>query len=350
MAAKRDPSLTRNPLAYSVADLLEWYRGGLLELNPEFQRRSIWKPGARSFLIDTILRGLPVPPIILRELKTNLKTLERRREVVDGQQRLRALIAFVMPASSISGGDSFTLSESHQPHYKDKAFRDLPDDMQTSILEYMLHVNVLPSTTTNKEVLDIFSRLNATGTKLSAQELRNAEYYGYFKTISFGLASDHLDFWKKHGLFSDTDFTRMREVEFTSDLLLMMLNGITGLSQAKLNAAYKDNDANSPFAKLAPPRFRKVMSYIDKHFPFSTLNIFSNKTMFYPLFAVVYAELFAKHSKSGTVSKILWGKILSHAARMQDGSVPKAVASSMESQPTNLKERRTLASYLRHGS
>jgi hypothetical protein len=38
---------------YRVGDFVSWQKAGTLELSPAFQRRSVWKPGAKSFLIDT---------------------------------------------------------------------------------------------------------------------------------------------------------------------------------------------------------------------------------------------------------------------------------------------------------
>jgi uncharacterized protein with ParB-like and HNH nuclease domain len=82
---------------YKVSDFIGWQRDGALKLNPDFQRRSVWKKGAKSYLIDTILRGFPIPIIFLRDIKSDLKTLKSMRDVVDGQQRLRTVIAFISP-------------------------------------------------------------------------------------------------------------------------------------------------------------------------------------------------------------------------------------------------------------
>src|SRR5690348_724350 len=73
---------------YRVADFVGWQSNGILELNPNFQRRSVWKKGAKSYLIDTIIRGLPMPIIFLRDIPADLRTFQPKRGVVDGQQRL----------------------------------------------------------------------------------------------------------------------------------------------------------------------------------------------------------------------------------------------------------------------
>ena len=48
---------------YSVNDFRDWNNAGTLELAPKFQRRSVWTGKARSYLIDTILRDLPMPKV-----------------------------------------------------------------------------------------------------------------------------------------------------------------------------------------------------------------------------------------------------------------------------------------------
>ena len=87
---------------YRIADFLEWHREKKLKLNPDFQRGSVWTPAARTFLIDTILRGFPIPKIYLRTA-VDTDTKQSYREVVDGQQRLRAIIDFA--------NDKFALSK-----------------------------------------------------------------------------------------------------------------------------------------------------------------------------------------------------------------------------------------------
>jgi len=53
--------------AYAISDFLEWDAGNLLDLSPKFQRRSVWTRAAKSFLIDTILRGKPMPKVLLTQ-------------------------------------------------------------------------------------------------------------------------------------------------------------------------------------------------------------------------------------------------------------------------------------------
>ncbi|MBA3896782.1 MAG: DUF262 domain-containing protein [Sphingomonadaceae bacterium] len=80
--------------AYSINDFIEWERQKQLELNPFFQRRGVWSDKAKSYLMDTIIRGKPIPKFFIRQ-KLNVMTKTSLREVVDGQQRLRTILSYL---------------------------------------------------------------------------------------------------------------------------------------------------------------------------------------------------------------------------------------------------------------
>jgi uncharacterized protein with ParB-like and HNH nuclease domain len=101
---------------YKISDFVNWQKNSELNLSPIFQRRAVWPKGAKSYLIDSVLRGLPIPPIILRELPAQVDTFKSVREVVDGQQRIRTVLSFIAPQTLNDfdiARDSFKISKSH---------------------------------------------------------------------------------------------------------------------------------------------------------------------------------------------------------------------------------------------
>ncbi len=184
---------------YKVSDFLSWQRSKSLILSPSFQRRSVWNKAAKSYLIDTVVRGLPIPIIFIRE-RPNLDTLEADREVVDGQQRLRTLLSFLDPAclkDYREEQDAFLVQKPHNPEIAGKTFASLPTNIKQQILGYEFSVHILPADTDDTQVLQIFARLNSTGMRLKAQELRNARFLGPFKALMYGLAYEQLERWRK---------------------------------------------------------------------------------------------------------------------------------------------------------
>ena len=176
---------------FKVSDFITMKKANGLDLSPSFQRRPVWKKGAKSYLIDTIIKGLPIPIIFIRERKVDLKTLESKREVVDGQQRLRTIFSFINPSlidNYNPSKDDFKINKTHNKALANLSFNDLSEDYRQNILDYEFSVHVLPSSVDDRDVLQIFARMNSTGVKLNSQELRNAEYYGEFKTSVYAQA------------------------------------------------------------------------------------------------------------------------------------------------------------------
>jgi hypothetical protein len=295
MDSRLEMQINITKTVYKVSDFLSWQRTTSLSLSPSFQRRSVWPTAAKSFLIDTVVRGLPMPIIILRE-QTNLETLEPLREVVDGQQRLRTLISFIEPEllkDFQPQRDSFVVTRTHNKEIAGKTFRQLSPEIRRNILGYDFSVHVLPSDTEDRQVLQIFARMNATGVKLNDQELRNAEYYGAFKALAYDLAYEQLNRWRAWKIFSEMEIARMIEVEETSDLMLLMLKGIHGKSQSALNNIYKEWEEEFPQGLEVARRFRIVMDKIDETFGRNVqASAFSRKTLFHTLFSFYYDLLF----------------------------------------------------------
>ena len=80
--------------SYTPEDFVLWQENDMLSLTPKFQRRPVWRTPARSYFIDTLLRGMTVPPIYLR-MTQNEKKNKVIRVVVDGQQRVRSVLDFI---------------------------------------------------------------------------------------------------------------------------------------------------------------------------------------------------------------------------------------------------------------
>lgn len=340
---------------YRVSDFMSWQRIGSLMLSPSFQRRSVWKKDAKSFLIDTVVKGLPMPLIFLREQKSNIKTLEQpKREVVDGQQRIRTLLSFIdknVLKDFKESIDDFVVKKNHNKNIAGKKFSELDDKIKQRILDYEFSVHVLPASVGDQEVLQIFARMNATGVKLNYQELRNAEYYGYFKTSMYNLASEQLTRWRNWKIFTEYNIARMEEVELTSDLVNLIIYGIRKKSKNELNKLYKDYDDIFPNQTEAEGRFRNIIESIDEEIGENIKNtIFSKKTLFYTLFSVFYHAKYGIKSSLKKISAKSIGKnfvrgVLAKGEKISNDKAPQNVLEASKRQTTDEKNRKILFNY-----
>jgi len=268
--------------AYSINDFVEWDAAGQLELNPTFQRRNVWSEKAKSFLMDTVIRGKPIPKFFIRQ-KLNVTTRTSVREVVDGQQRLRTILAFVT--------DGFAISRSQNKEYGGRRFSQLPEIVQEQILSYEVAVDLLinlPDT----EILDIFSRLNSYAVVLNEQEKLNAQFFGPFKIAADTIGRKYTEYWKANTILTAQQVLRMGEVNLVADLLIAMIEGMKGKKRIKgAYRAYENNFIHDSDALEF--RFDHIMSTIAAIFPSGLRGLeFARPFLFYSLFTTVYHCLY----------------------------------------------------------
>src|SRR5690349_13235627 len=107
--------------SYTSLDFVGFHERKALVLVPKFQRRGVWKNPAKSYLIETLIMGLPVPPIYLRTAQVE----DKKRvilEVVDGQQRINSVLTYM--------DDAFALSRNLDGAYAGKRFSELNEKDQ----------------------------------------------------------------------------------------------------------------------------------------------------------------------------------------------------------------------------
>jgi hypothetical protein len=267
---------TRN---YSVRDFEEWNERGELVLAPKFQRREVWIGKARSYLIDTILRGKPIPKLYMRQ-NVDPRTRRTTREIVDGQQRLRTVLNFLK--------DGFKISRAHQEDYGGRCFSELDTDTQGDILKYEFVVDLLQDMP-DPEVYDVFARINTYAEKLKPQELRNAKWFGEFKSSVYSLARECVTFLETNRIFSPKQILRMAEAEFISELLLAMEEGIRERKKGVIDKAYKDYDDRFANRSRHEKRFKEIIDIIGNILGDELPDLeFRAERFFYPLFCAVH--------------------------------------------------------------
>lgn len=168
-------------------ELISMYDDGDLE-KPELQRHYVWDKKEASRFIDSILLGLPVPSIFLA------KTVDDKRLIVDGYQRIMTVYDFVQKGVFGGDGKSFALSknDSINSRWRGKTYKELSESEQRKIRTTPIHAIVFEQ----KEPLDdtgmyqIFERINTSGRSLKPQEIRNCVNHGPFNKLLMELNND----------------------------------------------------------------------------------------------------------------------------------------------------------------
>jgi hypothetical protein len=263
---------------------------GLLDLDPPYQRRSVWNQAYKDAFIDTILVQYPSPAIFLyQEISPAGET---KLHVVDGKQRLTAIFEFV------SG--TFPVAETAETtQLRGKYFEQLSANEKTAFWTYEFSVEYLP---TNEEVLinAIFERINKNTAKLTRQELRHARYSGLFLSATEQLAewmAKHLP--ENFPRFESQSRKQMKDVELVASLLLLLEEGVNGYSQDDLDKAFSDRDVVWEDAVDIEQRFRETIEFIASLIVYPEQNPLSrsrlrNQADFYSLFGAI-AECLEAH-------------------------------------------------------
>lgn len=266
---------------YSINDFVEWDAQKKLELNPKFQRRPVWTPKAKSFLMDTILRGKPIPKVFIRQ-KINVTTQTSIREVVDGQQRLRTILSYVK--------DGFAVSKRQNSEHGGKVFSQLGEDVQAQVLAYEVSVDLLINLP-DAEILDIFSRLNSYAVVLNEQEKLNADHFSPFKVLADRVGHKYNSYWTAQGILTSNQIMRMLEVNLVADLLIALLEGIKSKKQVK--KFYDQYETNFDHdVEVLEDHFDRVITAIGEIYPEGLSNTeFRRPHLFYSLFVAVAHRL-----------------------------------------------------------
>jgi hypothetical protein len=254
-----------------------WFRKAFqnseLELTPPFQRQAVWTPLQKSYLIDTILNGLPIPELYMQDLGDEQGG--ETHVLVDGQQRIRSVLDFTEGNLVLEGADVTRA-------WRGMVFEDLSPDQKKAVFNYRFVVRILPADLREEDIRHIFARINKNTVALNDQEIRNATYWGPF-IQSIQLMADDDPYWAECGVFSATDHRRMLDQEFISELAVAYLHGPQN-KKDRLDTYYQLYEEQFEDREDLEQTFRKVTSELIRILPKLSGTRWRKKSDFYTLF------------------------------------------------------------------
>ena len=221
-----------NSSTYTIDELLTAMKRKEIVINRDYQRSSgFWPSSAKTYLIDTILEGFPLPKLYFYQ---SFDATERRgfREVVDGQQRLTTIKDFVE-------GD-FGLGAASR-NFRGLRFRDLTLEKQQEVLLFPVQVDVVLNAD-RPVLLEMFRRMNAYTTPLNPAERRHAEFQGEFKWFIVDLADVHTHLFSAYSVLTQKQIVRMGDAVLLSEMAQVFDSGIVNRSERELEKLYRRYD------------------------------------------------------------------------------------------------------------
>ncbi len=258
-----------------IQTIYDWYRSGKLMVNRNYQRKLVWTLAEKQKLIDSIMNRYPIPLVLLAEPQGSDPAVF---EIIDGMQRLHAILSFI--ENSYPTADDMFFDTDEFPRAKDeresgkfsidKNSRNLTRSDVAKVLDYVLPVSIIRNASP-AVVTDVFNRINSYGHKLSEQERRQA---GQLTTISrfvrelsceirgdvsvdtlplYKMPEISVDlprqqagyavkatevFWVKQGILRSTDLRDSLDEQLISDIALCIVSELIERSRDVLDEAF----------------------------------------------------------------------------------------------------------------
>jgi hypothetical protein len=269
----------------SIQSLYGSYLKGIFLVNRRYQRKLVWTVEEKRSFIDSIVNGYPVPLILLAEVTTDKG---RKLEIIDGMQRMNAIMSFIDQEFDIDGkyfnletmADTKILMDNGTVTQKNTPLDRL---VCAEIVRYQVPLSVFLESG-DSHIDEVFRRLNSGGRHLSKQELRQAGVISKFASIVRKLscnirgdssASDILDlnamknisitnrnldygisvddiFWVKHNIITKEALRQSQDEEVLADIVawVSMDKGLRSSSDI-LNQLYGFTTSNAQESSLS---------------------------------------------------------------------------------------------------
>lgn len=172
-------SLSTDRLDMSFGEIMSMYDREELIVDPDFQRLFRWDIYQRTRFIESILIGIPIPPIFVAEDENG------RWELVDGLQRISTILSFFGVLRSLPEKNNWILGKGDIAHdLENLSCKDLPLKFQLNIKRASCRVEIIKWNSAFDMRYELFNRLNTGGSELTDQEIRNAIFRGISKEFN----------------------------------------------------------------------------------------------------------------------------------------------------------------------
>lgn len=191
-------------------------------MNRRYQRKLVWSIEEKASFIDSIIKSYPVPLILLAESKDGERTI---LEIIDGMQRLNAITAFIENEFSVEEGyfDLEAIAETKLLKDQNILVQKNPimdRKICAEIASYVLPMSTYKSAS-EKEIDEVFRRINANGKHLSRQEIRQAGALSIFADLIRQISSEIRG---DVSLRNRIALNNMKEISITSRDLMYGIN------------------------------------------------------------------------------------------------------------------------------
>lgn len=249
-----------------IKDLIKLIKEDRIDLKPYYQRNDIWSRRDQEELIDSIVKGYPLPSFFFYRIS------EGKFEMVDGQQRARTIFRFQ------KGEITNSLKEG------------IDDIEKEEFLNYAICITEITNVNSKQELEEFYVLVNKKGKHLTTPELHKAEFaHTVFLELVEGLLTSQelMDL----NLFTESASRRMNDRNFIEELVVYLMKGIQDKKKA-IEQVYA-KDISKEESSLLEKQFNSVIAKIgelNKLIPISSTRL-KQRNDFYTLFNFIDAHI-----------------------------------------------------------
>ena len=270
---------------HTINEISLMFRNRQINLEPGFQRQSVWSMTDRSRFIQSIFSGYPVPSVFLYKRHQNGRLVY---DVIDGKQRLEAIYMYTRLG-----------------RFKRKSFEarlDLGDGLESLGWQDITRrfaerrpqfeaykLQTVEVTGDLAEIIDLFVRINSTGKRLTSGEKRHARFYNSpFLRAAQDLVRKHEGYLRQQRILSPAQLGRMKGTELFAELLMSLHKGGPINKKASLERAIGNDGVNGNTLNKIVREFNETIGCLRRMYPDLHQTRLRNSAEFYSLFMLTW--------------------------------------------------------------
>lgn len=270
----------------TVNEMVLLYRNGQINLDPGFQRQSVWSLVDRRRLIQSIVSGYPLPNIFLYRRSSRGKTIY---DVIDGKQRLETIFMFmgIRKFKKNLFEVRLELDEDGLCWWDWPYIRKYAVDVRHRFECFPLQTVEVSGELA--EIVDLFVRINSTGKRLTSGERRHARFFdSRFLKEAEKLVHRHRPYLLGQKILSRGQLDRMKGTELFSELLMSIHQSGPINKKTALDRAIGNDSVNGNTLRRITREFTHTMNLIKRMFQNLKQTRLRNSAEFYSLFMLVW--------------------------------------------------------------